>query len=225
MDANRTCWGLLRRRSCLVPTWRGGLVLVLSSALLLALVLQGVYPFLALSEPKPGGVLVIEGWVPDRVLQAGLAEFNRHHYDKVFVTGTPIEQGGPFSIYKSEADLCAAALLKLGMNSNLLQSVPAPRVRQGRTYASAVALRQWWRAHEMAPTNINLFTVGPHARQSRLLFKRALGKEVAVGIVAFPPVEYDVRHWWRSSQGFRTVTGELIAYCYARVMFWTFASA
>jgi uncharacterized SAM-binding protein YcdF (DUF218 family) len=192
---------------------------------LLALVLRGVYPFLAVSEPKPGGVLVIEGWVPDSVLQAGVAEFNRHHYDKVFVTGGPIEQGGALSIYKNEADLCAAALLRLGMNSNLLQSVPAPGARQGRTYAAAVALKQCWRAHEMAPTNVNLFTVGPHARRSRLLFKRALGKEVAVGVVALPTDGYDVRHWWRSSRGFRTVTSELLAYCYARAMFWTFASA
>ncbi len=89
----------------------------------------------------------------------------------------------------------------------------------------AVALKQWWRAHGMAPTNVNLFSVGPHARRSRLLFKRALGKEVSVGVVAFSPGDYDVRHWWRSSQGFRTVTSEFIAYCYARAMFWRFASA
>jgi hypothetical protein len=225
MDANRTCWGLLRRRSCLVPTWGGGLALVLGLALLPALLLRGVFPFLALSEPKPGGLLVIQCWAPDSVLKAGIAEFHRHHYDKVFVTGGPIEQGVPLSIYKNQADVCAATLLKLGMNSNALQSVPAPSERPDSIYASAVALKRWWRAHGMAPATINLFTVGPNARRSRLLFARALGKEVTVGVVAFPPEDYDVRHWWRSSQGFRIVTGELIAYCYARALFWTFAAA
>jgi hypothetical protein len=225
MDANRTCLGLLRRGSCLVPTWQGGLALVLGAAVLVALVLRGAYPFLALNEPKPGGVLVIEGWVPDAVLEAGIAEFNRHHYDKVFVTGGPVEQGAPLSPYKNQADLCAAGLLKLGMDRNVLQAVPALDVRQDRIYASAVALRQWWRAHGMAPASINLFTVGPYARRSRLLFKRALGKEVRVGVVSFSPGEYDVRHWWRSSQGFRTVTSELIAYGYARAMFWKFPRA
>ncbi|MGO9202346.1 MAG: YdcF family protein [Limisphaerales bacterium] len=225
MDANRTYWGLFRRRTCLVPTWRGGLALVLGSALLLALGLQGVYPFLALNAPRPGGVLVIEGWVPDSVLEAGFAEFNRHHYDKVFITGTPIEQGGFLSIYGNHADLCAATLLKLGMNSNVLQSVPTPVVSKDRTYASAVALRQWWRAHGMAPTNVNLLSLGPHARRSRLLFRRALGKEVTVGVVALSAGDYDARHWWRTSQGFRSVTGELIAYCYVRALFWRFARA
>jgi len=170
-------------------------------------------------------VLVIEGWVPDSVLEAGFAEFNRHHYDKVFITGAPIERGGFLSIYGNQADLCSATLLKLGMNSNVLQSVPTPVVSKDRTYASAVALRQWWRAHGMAPTNVNLFSLGPHARRSRLLFRRALGKEVTVGVVALSVGDYDARHWWRTSQGFRSVTDELIAYCYVRAMFWRFARA
>jgi hypothetical protein len=77
----------------------------------------------------------------------------------------------------------------------------------------------------MAPTNVNLFSLGPHARRSRLLFRRALGKEVTVGVVALSSGDYDARHWWRTSQGFRSVTGELIAYCYVRAMFWRFACA
>ncbi|HXP61292.1 MAG TPA: hypothetical protein VN829_12425 [Dongiaceae bacterium] len=225
MDAKRTCWGLLRRRSCLVPTWSGGLALVGSLALLLALLLRGAYPFLALTEPKPGGLLVIRGWAPDSALKAGIAEFNRHHYDKVFVTGQPLEQGAALSIYKSEADVCAATLLKLGMNRNVLQSVPVPGGRVEGIYASAVAVKQWCRAHGMAPATVNVFTVGPNARRSRLLFERALGKEVTVGVVALPPEDYDARHWWRSSQGFRNVISELLGYGYARALFWTFAAA
>jgi len=167
-------------------------------------------------------VLVLEGWAPDFVLEGGVAEFNRAHYDRVFVTGGPIESGGALSKYKTYADLGAATLLKLGLNSNLVQAAPAAAVRQGRTYASAVALKQWWRAHGMSPAQVNLLTVGAHARRSRLLYQRALGKGVAVGVVAFPPHDYDERHWWRSSQGFRVVTSELIAYGYARVLFWEF---
>ena len=225
MDANRTCWGLLRRRSCLVPTWRGGLAAVCSLALLSALLLRGVYPFLALTEPKPGGVLVIQCWVPDAALKAGIAEFNRHHYDKVFVTGHPLEQGVALSIYKSDADLCAAMLVKLGLNREVLQPIPVPADGREGIYATAVTLRQWWRAHGMAPATVNVFTVGPNARRSRLLFERALGKGVTVGVVALPSGGYDVRHWWRSSQGFRTVIGELLAYGYARALSWTFAPA
>jgi len=43
--------------------------------------------------------------------------------------------------------------------------------------------------------------------------------------VALPPEDYDARHWWRSSQGFRNVISELLGYGYARALFWTFAAA
>jgi hypothetical protein len=218
MSVERTCWGLLRRRSCLAPTWQGGLGLLLGLALLLALVGRETYPFLALSQPRPGGVLVIDAWVPDSVLEAGIAEFKRHHYDAVIVTGGPVEQGGPLAGYGNHADLCAATLLKLGMSSNFLRSVPAASVRPDRIYASALALKRWWQAHGAPPTNVNVLVVGPRARRARLLFKRVLGKQVTVGVVAFPPDDYDASRWWRSSQGFRTVTSELLGYCYARLM-------
>ena len=224
MEKKRACWGLLRRRSGLRPTWRGWLLLFFSSALLLVLAARGAHRFLSLNQPRPGGVLVLEGWAPAYVLEGGVAEFNRTHYDRVFVTGGPIEWGAALSSYKTYADLGAATLLKLGLNSNLVQAVPSAAVRQDRTYASAVALKQWWRAHGMSPAQINLWTVGARARRSRLLYQRALGKGVAVGVVAFPLNDYDARHWWRSSQGFRVVTSELTAYAYARVLFWKFKS-
>ncbi len=222
MEDKRVRWGLCRRRLCPVPTWRGWLLLVLACLLLALGVLRGAYPFLAVSRPLPGGVLVIEGWAPDFVFEGAVAEFNRGHYDRVFVTGGGLEHGAALAGYKTYAELGAAMLAKLGLDTNLVQGVPCPVVPQDRTYASALALKRWWRAHGVSPSKVNLITVGPHARRSRLLFEHALGKETAVGIVAFPPNDFDPARWWRSSQGFRVVTGEIIAYIYARLLSWRF---
>ncbi len=38
-------------------------------------------------------------------------------------------------------------------------------------------------------------------------------------LAAFGPEDCDEKHWWRSSQGFRTVTGEVLTYGYARFLF------
>ncbi len=225
MDANQTCWGLLRRRSCPVPTWLGGLVLGLGLALLSAIGWRGVYPFLAVNRPNPRGVLVIEASAQENMLAECLAEFKRHHYDKVLVTGGPLEQGGPLAPHKNEADLCVAALRDLGMSADVLEAVSEADPRQDRTYACAVALRHQWRARGTACADVNLLASGAHARRCRLLFQRALGPGVRVGVVAVRPADYDARHWWRSSQGFRTVTAELIAYGYARLLFWKFPRA
>jgi len=64
-----------------------------------------------------------------------------------------------------------------------------------------------------------LVSMGPHARRSRLLFAKAFSPEVRVGIISLEERDFDPAHWWTSSQGFRTVVDELIAYSYARLLF------
>ena len=219
MEDKPSRWGLFRRRPCLVPTWRGCFLLGFIFVLFVILAVHRIHPFLAVNKPVPGGVLVIEGWAADYVLEAVIADFKQNHYEKVFVTGGPLERGAPLSEYKTYADLGAASLIKLGLTTNDVQGVPAPLVRQDRTYTSAVTLKKWLGEHGMSPAQLNLISVGPHARRSRFLFQKAFGRNVRVGIVAIPPSDYDERHWWRSSAGVRTVIGEALAYGYVRVFF------
>jgi uncharacterized SAM-binding protein YcdF (DUF218 family) len=213
------CFGLMRRRQCRVLTWKGWLLVLLLVATLAVAFVRGIYPFLALNKPQPGEILVVEGWASDEVLQMAVVEFKSHGYQKLLVTGGPLEQGGPLSEYKTYAQLGAAILLKLGLTTNELAAVPAPLVIKDRTYASAVSLNKWLGEHGMTPRQINLITVGPHARRSRLLFQKAFGRGAVVGVVSAPVGNFDPAHWWRSSQGFRTVTGEIMAYIYARFLF------
>jgi uncharacterized SAM-binding protein YcdF (DUF218 family) len=219
MEPNKTCCGLLRRRQCLVPTLRGWLVLALSIAALAFLAVREAYPFLAVNDPVPGGVLVVEGWVPDYVLEAAIAEFKRNHYARLFVTGIPLQHGEPLSEYKNYANLGAASLLKLGMKTNDVQALPTPATQRDRTYAMALSLKAWLDEHQMSPTKVNLVTSGPHARRSRLIFKKALGRGFPVGVLPIPAKDFDEQHWWRSSQGVRIVIGEALAYGYARLLF------
>jgi hypothetical protein len=105
------------------------------------------------------------------------------------------------------------------LSSNVLQEVTAPRVQQDRTFASALSLKNWSSEHGITLTRIHLFSEGPHARRSRLLFEKAFGRKVRVGVTAVCARDYDPHHWWRSSSGVRAVADELIAYAYARFIF------
>jgi len=69
----------------------------------------------------------------------------------------------------------------------------------------------------MALGSINVVTEDAHARRTRLLFQKALGNDVRVGIISIPNPDYDAKHWWRYSEGVREVIGEGIAYTYAKV--------
>ncbi len=212
-------WALLRRRQIILPTWRGWVLLLALSILLSAVAVRRGYTFLAVTESCPGGVLVVEGWAPDYALRHAVDEFRTNHYEKVFVTGVPVDYGGPLSQYKTYAEIGSATLIAMGLDSNAVQGVSAPQVPRDRTYASAAALAKWFREHGGPPARVNLMTEGPHARRSRLLFENALGTQTVVGIIAVPPRDYPPNRWWRYSSGVRTVTSEFIAYLYAKLIF------
>ena len=220
VEQSKTEGKLLRRRQVLVPTWRGWLVLLAGFVVLAIIAIHEIHPFLAVNAPLPGGVMVVEGWAPDQALSNAVAEFRRNHYDRMYITGGPIEAGAPLSEYQTYAARGSAILQKLGMLTNEIQAVPAPWVRQDRTYTAALSLANWLRAGGVRPTEINLITEDTHARRSRLLYRKALGSGVKIGVTAMPPQDYDPRRWWRSSVGVRSVIGETIAYGYARLFFW-----
>lgn len=214
----RFFYGLLHRRVSTLPTWRGWLLAFALAAIAGFIGVRTVHVFLAPTHSVPGGVLVVEGWLPDYCLEEAVAESRRNHYDALFVTGGligPIVPGPRFTY----ADLGATKLEKLGATTPAPQAVPSQDAYRDRTYMSAITLRDWLKAHQLHPTKVNLVSIGPHSRRSRLLFEEALGPDVEVGIIAAKDLRYDERHWWRSSEGFRSVVDELVAYAYARIVF------
>jgi uncharacterized SAM-binding protein YcdF (DUF218 family) len=218
-DESKKWFGLLRRRECWIPTWRAWTILLVVILALGWLGIRKIYPFLAVSDPHPGGLLVVEGWAPDYALETALQEFKRNHYDKICVTGGFLDNGAVISEYKTYAELGVAVLMKLGLSANEVQALPSPPVRRDRTYASALSFHRWLEQQPQPATHIHLFTEGAHARRSRLLFEKALGPGVKVSVTAVPAREFDERHWWRYSAGVRGVIGETLAYLYARLLF------
>jgi len=68
--------------------------------------------------------------------------------------------------------------------------------------------------------SFDVVTQDAHARRTRLLFQKAFGNGVSVGIISIPNPDYDAKRWWRYSEGVREVIGEGIAYIYARFFFY-----
>jgi hypothetical protein len=79
-----TVWGLVRRRECLVPTWRGWLGVAATCVVLAYVAAREIHHFLAVNDPLPGGVLVVEGWATDYVLEVARTEYRRNHYDELY---------------------------------------------------------------------------------------------------------------------------------------------
>ena len=81
------------------------------------------------------------------------------------------------------------------------------------------SLRVWLREHGALDAKINIVGNGAHSRRTRLIYEKALGPGVQVGISNVEEMNFDPKTWWKSSQGFRNVLDETIAYAYARLIF------
>ena len=214
-------FGLIARRERWGLSWRGQLLTALAMLLAGWGWLWNIHPFLAVTHRVPAKVLVVEGWTHYFGVAAAVNEFKTGHYDRLLTTGGPCEGFGPTcSIYDTEAWQSAELFKQAGLSDAEVQCVPSCFVGRDRTYNSAVALRNWFREHDRPVVSLNVMTEDAHARRTWLLFRKALGSDVQVGIISIRNPDYDPDHWWRSSEGVREIIDEGVAYLYARLFFW-----
>jgi hypothetical protein len=198
---------LLRRREVLLPTLWGWLVIVAVFGLVLGALALSIGGWLAVSEPLstaaggPPRVLVIEGWLPERELDDAAAFARARGYSRVITTGGPIESFSPFASYAERA----ADHLRQRLPGLPIDAVPSPATAQDRTYASAVWLRDWAARERVALDAFDLYSLGAHARRTRMLYRLAFGEGVRIGVLAGTPRRSDPRRWWTTSDGAKAV--------------------
>ena len=207
---------LFSRRQCWVPTLRGWLLLagvLLAGALVFV---RCVGAFLSLSAPLPSEALVVEWWLPDTALRAAAAEFKRGNYRYLVTCGGALSPGERWAEYKTHAGVTTAILTKLGIETNVIVTLPGTSVQRDRTYACGLAVREWIERTNKSISAVNVCSMGAHARRSRLLFQMALGDSAKVGVIGFPDDEYDTARWWAEPIGVQKIGSETLAYLYAR---------
>ncbi len=139
---------------------------------------------------------------------------------KIITTGTPIGKGFYLSEYNNLAELTATTLVMFGFDSDQVVAVSIPEVIKYRTTASAMAVKEWLATSNLQVNSINIYTLGPHARRSWMIYRNIFSPDIKVGVIAIQPQGYDPQRWWQSSAGMRTVIGDAIAYFYTRFVDW-----
>ncbi len=219
-------WGILRRKERWGLSWRGWLLVTSAGLAAAYFAFLNIHPFLAVTHRVNTNVLVVEGTMQRYAIRAGAEEFKNGSYKRIFTTGGP-ENGdrGYVNDYYTSASVAAESLKKFGIRDDLVQMVPSRVFARERTYSSAVALRDWFREHNLAIHSFNVLTEDCHARRTQLLYQKAFGGKVTVGIIAVSNPDYDPKDWWRYSDGVREVIGESIAYMYAQFFFYPSVSS
>lgn len=211
-------WETISRKPRWGLTVRGWLGVLLAIALLFWLLLSKLEPFLAYSAPVEAEILIVEGWIADDGLMGALQEFRRKPYKLLITAGSDFGRGEYLSEYKNFANLSKATLTALGLEPEKIQPVRTPQARRDRTLTSAMAVEEWLQQSELRPQGVNIYTMDVHARRSWLLYRRVLEPEIQVGVISHPPLTYDPQAWWASSEGFRKILGESLAYLYAKFL-------
>ena len=146
-----------------------------------------------------------------------LARMPNVRYDRGAVDGNKLYP----TDYRSEAEESADILKRAGVPEEMLVTVAAPPTEYDKTYATAVAVRDWFEQQpEGLPAALNVFSESAHARRSRLLYQKAFGDGVRIGIIAVPREGVSANTWWKTPSGRAFTIAQIIKYVYARLLFW-----
>jgi hypothetical protein len=217
---------LIRRRQIWLPTLWGALLLCGIAAVALLVAARNLGGYLAHSDLARAGdgrgapTLVVEGWLDERELDAAIATLRRGGYQRVVTSGGPIEGWHEGVVWPNYAERAASYLRRHGVVEIPVVAVAAPATARERTFLSAVVVRDWLRREQPGVDAIDLVSAGVHARRSRLAYRMAFGSSVDVGVIATTPRSYDIDHWWRTSEGAKTVLGELLSLAWTKCCFW-----
>ncbi len=176
-----------------------------------------IHDFLAQNKPINTQILVIEGYVPDSVLDTIVRQFK--DTPLIVCAGLPLIKGNMCSNYDNYADYNAAVLKSKGIDSLHILSAPSKATDKERTYTTALAVKNKLKGKGYMGGNLNIICSGTHGRRSGLLYRKALKPEWNVGVISFTDNLYDHNAWWHTSEGAREVVYEMFAYLYCVLFF------
>jgi hypothetical protein len=205
---------LFRRRTIWCPTWAG---LLCFGAILLMLVAGWVNSgeqFLELTKRLPADVLVVEGWISREGVRAAVAEFQGGGYHYIVASGGLTSGRWGEDEPASYAKMAADEMIRLGIPKEKIVVATADYTENHRTFESATAVWRVLRSSAIRPQAVNVFTFGPHARRSALVFAKVFSPGISVGIIAWTPPEYRTEPWWRSSERSRELLQETVGFLY-----------
>jgi uncharacterized SAM-binding protein YcdF (DUF218 family) len=144
--------------------------------------------FLSLTDRLPAEVLVVEGWIGRNGVRAAASEFEQRGYERgheYIVTS-----GGPASECWEEdplsyAEMAHREMIRSGIPEERIIVAPSKSTQTRRTYESALAVSDALQRRNIKPKAFNIFTLGSHARRSRLVFAKVEGSLTKVGVIAW----------------------------------------
>ena len=210
--------GLAKRRTLILPSWKGWLILLALVGAFVLLVMKGAYPYLAADSRLPqADVVLVEGWVSDSVIEKAKEELDAGRCTILCTSGVDLERGSSLSQWRDWATLAGESLKAMGVPEDKVLIVPGGTVQRQRTYVSfRKAKEALLERFDQRPLRINVVSEGPHGLRSTLVARKIFGDDAEIGMIPIAPVAYDHTRWWKSSSGIKAIFMELVGSTYER---------
>lgn len=207
-----------KKKKVYFPTIWGGLLLIFLVFLSFYLLVRNAYSFLAVSVAPGSKTLVVEGWVPESGLRNALHFYQENQYKNMIMTGVPITQWTYSSPFSNMADASAGSMKRMFFNDTIYRAIIPSTVLRDRTYSTAVALKMLLPQWNIKADSFDLYTMGPHARRTYLMFSKAFPNS-KIGLITDTDPSFDTQKWYTTSAGFRLVFSEWVSYIYSFFFF------
>lgn len=136
-------------------------------------------------------ILVVQGWIFDTMVDQTVAEINRGNYRSIIVSGSGYM-----------AEMTKARLVARGVDSSMVFSAPySEKTKRDHTFNEARYVKKLLETKFPGVYSINIATGSSHSKKSVTIFRRVLGMQYIIGIVACKPNHYDYDHVWKSRHG------------------------
>lgn len=204
---------LLRRCTILCPTWTGSLCIFSILFIVAAAWINYGETYLAVTNRARADILVVEGWIGRNGIRAAVDEFERGHYRYIVATGG-FTSGRWIDKSASYAEMAAKEMIRLDIPKERIVVATSQNTESHRTFASAISVRRMLGDAGIKAESLNVFTLGPHARRSALVFAKVNSHGPQIGVIGWVPPDYKTEAWWNSSDRSRELLEETVAYFY-----------
>lgn len=150
-----------------------------------------------------------DAWLGPDGVRAAADEFKLGSYEYIVVTGDRTERRWNQSDDSASAE---EELISSGIPKERIITAPGSHIAHQRTFESVVAAWKALEARGIRPKILNVFTLGPHARRSRLVYAKVFGPSTQVGAIAFVPPNYELQPWWLSERRTLCLLKEFVGY-------------
>jgi hypothetical protein len=197
------------------------IILLSSFSLLYNFSTNTLAQYLSVNKPiNDAEVLLVEGWVPKKLLGYVKEEFYKSSYKYILVSSMDGEYVSEHDrgqgIYSDTINV-AHELVNMGIDSSKIKIVSCPSTEIHRTFSMALAARKWVNVNDPMIRYINVFTTQNHGRKTWCSYQKVFGDSIKVGIITYPKRKLPVSQWWFTRSGVRYQLYSLAGYIYVKL--------